>query len=166
MTRFTDGEGYFVSEASVYRLLKAHDLIAIPAFIVVRAGQSGQCVHGPDDRAQPALADRLHLSQGHRRGLVLPVDGARDFSRYILAWKLCTTMKATDVTDTLQLALTASGLRYGARRAQAPPAQRQRLKLPLRQSRGMARRSRNGTCSWSASSSPDPGQDRALASDA
>jgi len=27
-TRFTDGVGYFVSEASVYRLLKAHDLIA------------------------------------------------------------------------------------------------------------------------------------------
>jgi putative transposase len=24
-----------------------------------------------------------------------------DFSRYIIAWKLCTTMKAQDVTDTL-----------------------------------------------------------------
>jgi len=32
-----------------------------------------------------------------------------DFSRYIIAWKLCTTMRADDVTDTLQLALTASG---------------------------------------------------------
>jgi putative transposase len=32
-----------------------------------------------------------------------------DFSRYIIAWKLCTTMKAQDVTDTLDLALTASG---------------------------------------------------------
>ena len=35
--RFTDTESYFVSEASVYRLLKAHDLIASPAFIVMRA---------------------------------------------------------------------------------------------------------------------------------
>ena len=35
--RFTDAEGYFVSEASVYRLLKAHDLIASPAFIVMKA---------------------------------------------------------------------------------------------------------------------------------
>ena len=26
-----------------------------------------------------------------------------DFSRYILAWKLCTTMSATDVSDTLQV---------------------------------------------------------------
>src|SRR4029078_2672775 len=32
-----------------------------------------------------------------------------DFSRYIIAWKLCTTMRADDVTDTLQMALTASG---------------------------------------------------------
>ena len=32
-----------------------------------------------------------------------------DFSRYIIAWKLCTTMRADDVTDTLKLALEASG---------------------------------------------------------
>ena len=35
--RFTDTEKYFVSEASVYRLLKAQDLIASPAFIVMKA---------------------------------------------------------------------------------------------------------------------------------
>jgi putative transposase len=33
-----------------------------------------------------------------------------DFSRYILAWKLCTTVAATDVSDTSQAALRASGL--------------------------------------------------------
>ena len=33
-----------------------------------------------------------------------------DFSRYIPAWKLCTTMTATDVSDTLALALRSSGL--------------------------------------------------------
>ena len=32
-----------------------------------------------------------------------------DYSRYIIAWKLCTTMKAADVPDTLELALHASG---------------------------------------------------------
>ena len=32
-----------------------------------------------------------------------------DFSRYVVAWKLCATMKANDVTDTLALALKASG---------------------------------------------------------
>lgn len=38
--RFTDEQGYFVSEASVYRLLKAHDLIASPKFIVIKAAES------------------------------------------------------------------------------------------------------------------------------
>jgi transposase InsO family protein len=32
-----------------------------------------------------------------------------DYSRYIIAWKLCKTMKAGDVTDTLDLALEVSG---------------------------------------------------------
>ena len=36
-TRFTDTKSYFVSEASVYRLLKVHDLIASPAYIVMKA---------------------------------------------------------------------------------------------------------------------------------
>src|SRR4249920_2863693 len=35
--RFTDAERYFVSEASVYRLLKSHDLITSPAFITMYA---------------------------------------------------------------------------------------------------------------------------------
>ena len=28
-----------------------------------------------------------------------------DYSRYIIAWKLCTTMKTRDVTETLDMAL-------------------------------------------------------------
>jgi len=32
-----------------------------------------------------------------------------DYSRYVIAWKLCTTMRASDVTDTLNLALETSG---------------------------------------------------------
>ena len=35
--QFTDTQAYFVSEASVYRLLKAHDLITSPAFVVIKA---------------------------------------------------------------------------------------------------------------------------------
>lgn len=34
---FTDQERYFVSESTVYRALKAHDLITSPAFIVMKA---------------------------------------------------------------------------------------------------------------------------------
>ena len=50
---FTEGQGYFVSEASVYRLLKAHDLITSSAFIVIKGGGIPQQNH----RAEPALAD-------------------------------------------------------------------------------------------------------------
>jgi hypothetical protein len=34
---FTDSKSYFVSEASDYRLLKDHDLIDSPAYIVMKA---------------------------------------------------------------------------------------------------------------------------------
>ena len=37
---FTDTQGYFVSEASVYRLLKAHDLITSPALVVVKTADA------------------------------------------------------------------------------------------------------------------------------
>jgi putative transposase len=37
--RFSAEKKYFVSEASVYRLLKAHDLITSPAYIVIKAAQ-------------------------------------------------------------------------------------------------------------------------------
>ena len=36
-----------------------------------------------------------------------------DFSRTIVAWRLCATMQASDVTATLDLALTAAGLDQG-----------------------------------------------------
>jgi len=45
--RFTDTRGYFVSEASVYRLLKAHDLITSPAFVVIKAAPSRRSVASP-----------------------------------------------------------------------------------------------------------------------
>ena len=71
--RFTDEEKYFVSEASVYRLLKAHDLITSPAYIVIKAAEE---FRDKTTAPQPALADRLHLSQDHGMGLVLPLDRA------------------------------------------------------------------------------------------
>jgi hypothetical protein len=37
---FADQQQYFVSEASVYRLLKAHDLITSPAFILLKAADT------------------------------------------------------------------------------------------------------------------------------
>ena len=38
--RFTDTRSYFISETSVYRLLKAQGLVTSPAFIVIKAADS------------------------------------------------------------------------------------------------------------------------------
>ena len=116
--RFTDNESYFVSEASVYRLLKAHNLIASPAFIVVKAADAFK-----DKTAAPNQLWQTDFTYLKVIGwgwfyLLTVLD---DFSRYIVAWKLCTNMRAEDVTATLDLALRASGL------DQAKPTDRPRL---------------------------------------
>jgi putative transposase len=104
--RFTDSKAYFVSEATVYRLLKAHDLITSPAFIVMKAANEFK-----DKTTAPNQMWQTDFTYFKITGwgwyyLSTILD---DFSRYVIAWKLCTTMKAEDVTDTLELALTASG---------------------------------------------------------
>ena len=105
-TRFTDTENYFVSESSVYRLLKAHDLITSPAFIVIKAADEFKDkTTAPNQLWQTDFTYLKVIGWGWFY-LSTILD---DFSRYIIAWKLCTTMRADDVTDTLQLALTASG---------------------------------------------------------
>jgi len=105
--RFTDTEGYFVSEASVYRLLKAHDLIASPAFIVMKAADEFKDkTTAPNQLWQTDFTYLKVIGWGWFY-LSTVLD---DFSRYIIAWKLCTTMKADDVTATLEMALNASGL--------------------------------------------------------
>ncbi len=37
--RFNDEKHYFVSEATVYQLLNAYDLITSPAFVVIKAAE-------------------------------------------------------------------------------------------------------------------------------
>jgi len=103
---FTDTESYFVSEASVYRLLKAHDLIISPAFIVIKAANEFKDkTTAPNQLWQTDFTYLKVIGWGWFY-LSTILD---DFSRYIIAWKLCATMKAEDVTDTLNLALVASG---------------------------------------------------------
>jgi len=103
---FTDTRGYFVSESSVYRLLKAHDLITSPAFIVIKAADEfHDKTTAPNQLWQTDFTYLKVIGWGWFY-LSTVLD---DFSRYIIAWKLCTTMKAEDVTDTLTIALQASG---------------------------------------------------------
>ena len=104
--KFTDTRKYYVSEASVYRLLKAHDLITSPAFIVIKAADEFRDKTTAINQLWQTDFTYLKVIGWGWFYLSTILD---DFSRYIIAWKLCTTMKAEDVTDTLQLALAASG---------------------------------------------------------
>ena len=71
--RFTDEQKYFVTDASIYRPLKAHDPIASR----LHRHQSVRGIQRQDRGAQSALADRLHLSQDHGLGMVLSLHHAR-----------------------------------------------------------------------------------------
>jgi hypothetical protein len=105
-TRFTDTNSYYVSESSVYRLLKVHDLIGSPAFIVIKAADEFKDkTTAPNQLWQTDFTYLKVIGWGwYYLSTILD-----DYSRYIIAWKLCTTMRADDVTDTLELALVASG---------------------------------------------------------
>jgi putative transposase len=105
--QFTDREGHFLSESSVYRILKAYDLIASPAFIVLTAGKTfQQPTHRPNELWQTDFT-YLHVVSWGWYYLSTVLD---DYSRYILAWTLRTSMGATDVMETLDLARAAAGI--------------------------------------------------------
>jgi len=104
--RFTDTRKYFVSEASVYRLLKSYDLITSPAYVVVKAADEFR-----DKTTRPNQMWQTDFTYLKVVGwgwfyLSTVLD---DFSRYIVGWKLCTKMGADDVSATLDIALAASG---------------------------------------------------------
>ena len=104
--RFTDTEKYFVSEASVYRLLKSYDLITSPAFIVIKAADEFKDKTTAINQLWQTDFTYLKVIGWGWMYLSTILD---DYSRYIITWKLCTSMKAEDVTNTLGLALKASG---------------------------------------------------------
>ena len=103
---------------SILLQIKAHDLIASPAFIVVKAADAFKDkTTAPNQMWQTDFTYLKVIGWGWFY-LSTVLD---DFSRYIVAWKLCTNMRAEDVTATLDAALQTSGL------DQAEPADRPRL---------------------------------------
>ncbi len=106
---FTDEQHYFASEASVYRLLKTHDLITSPNFIVMKATSEFKDKTTAINHLWQTDFTYLKIIGWDWYYLSTILD---DYSRYIIAWKLCTTMLAEDVTETLELALEVSGCNH------------------------------------------------------
>jgi Integrase core domain len=88
-------------------LLKAHDLVASPAYIVIKAEEEFQDKTTAPNQLWQTDFTYLKITGWGWSYLSTVLD---DFSRFIVAWKLCATMKAQAVTATLALALAASGL--------------------------------------------------------
>lgn len=103
----TDTEGYFISESSVYRILKAFDLITSPAYIVMSA--SDKFKH-PTKRINELWQTDFTYFKITGWGWYYLSTILDDYSRYIIAWKLFTTMSSGDVKELLELAIRKTGI--------------------------------------------------------
>jgi putative transposase len=105
--QFTDEQEYFISESSVYRILKNFDLVQSPAFMMVSAKDNFENpITSVNELWQTDFTYFKIIDWGwYYLSTVLD-----DYSRYILAWKLSSTMASSDVEETLNMALKKSGL--------------------------------------------------------
>jgi len=107
----TDTRDYFISESSVYRILKSFDLVTSPAFTVITSAK--QFKH-PTKRVNELWQTDFTQFKVVGWGWYYLSTVIDDYSRYILAWTLNTTMAATDVQATLEKALTFTSVEHVA----------------------------------------------------
>jgi transposase InsO family protein len=104
---YTDTRGYFISESSVYRILKKAGLITGPAMQLISASDRFK---DPTVRVNQMWQTDFTYLKIIGWGWYYLSTIMDDYSRYIITWELCTTMKAADVRNSLQMALEATGL--------------------------------------------------------
>jgi transposase InsO family protein len=95
---YADDQSYLVSESSVYRMLKALDLITSPAYILMQASDKFQ---QPTLRVNEMWQTDFTYFKIIGWGWNYLSTVLDDYSRFIVAWRLCTSMSAQDVSNTL-----------------------------------------------------------------
>ena len=103
----TDNYKYYISESSVYRILKANGLITVPSFRIMSASDS---FHDKTTAVNQMWQTDFTYFKIFGWGWYYLSTVLDDYSRFIVSWKLCSTMKSEDVKDTLDEALLASGV--------------------------------------------------------
>jgi putative transposase len=103
--KYTDRKRYFISESSAYRILREADLLTAPAYVTISAADE---FREKTTRVNELWQTDFTYFKIVGWGWYYLSTILDDYSRYVIAWKLCSTMKAKDVTDTLELALGAS----------------------------------------------------------
>ena len=86
---YTDEQARYVSESTVYRLLKAHDLITSPAYILMQASDKFST---PTVRVNEMWQTDFTYCKVMGWGWYYLSTILDDYSRFIVAWRLCTTM--------------------------------------------------------------------------
>jgi len=104
--RMIDQNGYFISESSVYRILKSRGLITSPAYIVMRAADEFK---DKTTRVNQMWQTDFTYFKIVGWGWYYLSTILDDYSRYIVHWELCSNMKTDDVTRTLDSALEKAG---------------------------------------------------------
>ena len=99
---FTDNKAYFISESSVYRILKARRLITSPAYIVMQADDEFK---DKTTRVNQMWQTDFTYFKIIGWGWYYLSTVLDDYSRYIVHWELCSNMKVDDVKRSLDRAL-------------------------------------------------------------
>ncbi len=86
----TDKNKYFISETSVYRILKAKNLIGRPAYAINTAKDHFE---EPTTRVNELWQTDFTYIRVNDWGWYYLSTVMDDYSRYILGWKLCKGMK-------------------------------------------------------------------------
>ncbi|WP_442922080.1 IS3 family transposase [Microcoleus sp. ARI1-A3] len=107
-----DNEGWFVSESTVYRILKSRGLVTTPAYRLMEAADQ---FYNPTTAPNQLWQTDFTYFKIKNWGWYYLSTVLDDYARYILAWELCPGMQATDVERTVQSALQASSLSVGQR---------------------------------------------------
>lgn len=103
----TDTQGTFISESSVYRILKSFDLVASPAYIVLSAKDR---FDHPTRRIHELWQTDFTYFKIIGWGWYYLLTVLDDHSRYIIDWKLFTSMGTGDVTELLDSAIEKTGI--------------------------------------------------------
>lgn len=103
----TDKEGYYISESSVYRILKSYDLLPSPAYIVMMASNTYK---HPTKRVNELWQTDFTYLKVVGWGWYYLGSILDDHSRYIIAWKIFTSMSVTDVKVLLDIAVEKTGI--------------------------------------------------------
>ena len=104
----TDNKGFFISESSVYRILKRRGLITSPAHILMRADSEFKDKTTRINQMWQTDFTYFKIIGWGWYYLSTVLD---DYSRYIVSWELCSGMTSKDAERSIENALQSAGLK-------------------------------------------------------